>query len=263
MFMRLVHITAKSDKVGVLKSFYDAIVIPELQKIDGCLFAGLLLNNTDITEGISLTLWDTKQHAEEYEGSGFFEKFMEQAKPFLAESTEWKIQLSEDLELEYKPADGKPQGLKSLDHYNVTVHERVKDDLFGQHSKMYIRIVSNILQKDKISEFRDIFVDEIIPALQETKGCRYSYLIESMHQENEVISLSIWDSKEDALEYENIGSFDKLVNKLRPTFSQFYQWKMELDKDPAKKVSTTDDLKVTHYQVVTGKNLRNSYPENR
>jgi heme-degrading monooxygenase HmoA len=259
MFMRLFHIKTKSKKVGVLKSFYDAIVIPELQKIDGCLFAGLLLNNKDITEGISLTLWDTKKNAEDYEGSGLFEKLLDQAKPFLAESTEWKIQLSENLELEYKPEEDEPD----LEHFKVTVNERVKNDLFEQHSKMYIRIVSHILQKDKIEEFRDIFSDKIIPALQETKGCRYSYLIESMHQENEVISLSIWDSKEEALEYEKSGAFDVLVNKLRPTFSQFYQWKIALEKDPSKKVSTTEDLKVTHYKVVTGKNLRNSFPDNR
>jgi len=259
MFMRLFHLKTRSEKVGTLKSFYDAIVISELQKIDGCLFAGLLLNNTDITEAISLTLWDTQQHAEEYEASGLFEKLLNQAKPFLVESTEWKIQLSEDLELEYKPGD---EDL-NLEHFNVTVNERVKEDLFNQHSKMYIRIVSHILQKDKIEEFRDIFTDQIISGLQSTKGCRYSYLIESMHQDNEVISLSIWDSKEDAINYEKSGAFDNLVNKLRPTFSQFYQWKMELDKDSAKKVSTSDDLKVTHYRVVTGKNLRNSFPENR
>ena len=58
-------------------------------------------------------------------------------------------------------------------------------------------------------------------------------------------------------------TFEQLINILRPTFSQFYQWKMALDKDRGQKVSTTDDLKVTHYRVVTGKNLRNSYPENR
>ena len=259
MFMRLFLRKIISERVDEFKSFYDTTVIPELQKIDGCLFAGLLLNTKDITEGISLTLWDTRQHAEEYEGSGLFEKLLDQAKPFLAESTEWKIQLSEDLELEYKPEDDKPD----LKHFNVTVHERVKADLFAQYSKMYIRIVSHILQKNKIKEFRDIFVDKIIPALQETKGCRYSYLIESMQQENEVISLSIWDSKEDALDYESSGNFDKLMNFLRPTFSQFYQWKMALEKDPAKKVSTTEDLKVSHYQVVTGKNLRNTFPENR
>ena len=52
MFMRLFHLKMQSEKVDFLRSFYDAIVIPELQKIDGCLFAGLLINNTDITEGI-------------------------------------------------------------------------------------------------------------------------------------------------------------------------------------------------------------------
>jgi heme-degrading monooxygenase HmoA len=257
--MRLFHLKTKSEKIGVLKSFYDAIVIPELQKIEGCLFAGLLINNTDISEGISLTLWDTHQHAEEYEASGLFKKLLDQARPFLEQSTEWKVQLSEDLELEYKSEDEEPD----LEHFNVTVNERVKDDLFHEHSKMYIRIVSHILQKDKIEEFRDLFTDQIIPKLQKTKGCRYCYLIESMHQENEVISLSIWDSKADAIAYEESGTFENLINILRPTFSQFYQWKMALHNDPAKKVSTTDDLKVTHYCVVTGKNLRNSYPENR
>ena len=259
MFMRLFHLKTKSEKVDVLKSFYDAIVIPELHKINGCLFAGLLLNNTDVSEGISLTLWDTQQHAEDYEKSGLFEKLLDQAKPFLSQSTEWKVQLSEDLELEYKEEEEEPD----LEHFNVTVNERVKEDLFKQHSKMYIRIVSHILQKDKIEEFRDLFIDQIIPELRNTKGCRYSYLIESMHHDNEVISLSIWDSKEDALAYEKSGAFESLINVLRPTFSQFYQWKMALDNDPGKIVSTSDDLKVSHYCVVTGKNLRNSFPENR
>jgi len=165
-----------------------------------------------------------------------------------------KIEKLEEIDFDDEP---------EIKHFNVTVHERVKENLFGQYSKMFIRKVSHILQKDKIKEFRHIFVDQIIPALRETKGCRYSYLIESMQQENEVISLSIWDSKEDALDYESSGNFDKLMNFLRPTFSQFYQWKMALEKDPAKKVSTTEDLKVSHYQVVTGKNLRNTFPENR
>lgn len=260
MYMRLFHLKARSDNIDdITRSFYDAIVISELQKIDGCLFAGLLKSNSDPREGISLTLWDTMQHAETYEKSGLFEKLIEQAKPFLAESTEWKVKLSEDLELEYEAEEDE----LDLEHYNVTVHERVKDDLFKQHSKMYIRIVSHILQKEKIEEFRDIFSEKVIPVLQKTQGCRYAYLIESIHQENEVISLSIWDSKEDAEAYEKSGQFDKLINELRPTFSQFYQWKMALEKSSTQKASTSDDLKVTNYQVVTGKNLRRDFPNHR
>ena len=253
MFMRLFHLKLKSGKIEVMKSFYDSTVIPELQKIDGCLFAGLLLNNTDLTEGISLTLWDTREHAEKYEDSGLFNKLLEQAQPFLTESAEWKVQLSEDLELEYKPENEEPE----LKYFNVSMHKGVKEEHFKKEPKMYIRIVSHILQKDKIKEFRDIFVDQIIPVLQETKGCRYSYLIESMQQENEVISLSIWDSKEDVLAYEESGMFDHLVNMLKPTFSQFCQWKMALEK----KASTTEDLTVAHYHIVAGKNLHHSYPQ--
>ena len=260
MYMRLYYLKAKSDSIDdITRSFYDAVVIPQLQKIDGCLFAGLLQSNSDPREGISLTLWDTKEHADRYEKSGMFEKLVEQAKPFLEESTEWKVQLSEDLELEYKPKEEEPD----LETFNVTVHERVKEELFKQHSKMYVRIVSHILQKDKMDEFRDIFLDKVIPALRRTEGCRYAYLIESMHQENEVISLSIWDSKEHAVNYEKSGLFKKLVNELRPTFSQFYQWKMALEKNASKKATTSDDLKITDYQVVTGKNLRTSFPEDR
>lgn len=259
MFMRIFHLQKKTDDIDILRSFYDSIIIPELQKIEGCLFAGLLQSNTNKLEGISLTLWDTKENAEVYEKSGLFKKLLDQAKPFLADTTEWKVQLSEDLELEYKPEDEEPD----LEHFNVTVHERVKDELFKQHSKMFVRIISHILQKDKIDEFRDIYVDKIIPVLRKINGCRYAYLIESMHQENEVISLSIWDSEEHAREYEKSGLFEELVNELRPTFSQFYQWKMSLEKDSKGKVSTSDDLKISDYSIVTGRNLRGSPSDHR
>jgi len=42
--------------------------------------------------------------------------------------------------------------------------------------------------------------------LQETIGCRYAYLIESMQQNNELISVTIWDKLEDAQNYEKSGS---------------------------------------------------------
>ena len=259
MFMRILNIRLKSNNMDMLRSFYDAIIIGELQKIDGCLFAGLLQSNQDPNDGLSLTLWDSKDHANDYEKSGLYKKLLEQAKPFLADSAEWKIQLSEDLELEFRPEDDEWE----IEHFKVTVQERTKQDLFKQHSKMYVRIVSHILQKDKINDFRDIYIEEILPVLSETQGCRYAYLIESMNNANEVISLTIWDSKEDAKAYEKSGLFSELVNKLRPTFSQFYQWKMALDKSSEKKVSTSDDLKISDYKVVTGKNLRKSFPDHR
>ena len=77
MFMRL--LSAKSDDMEVFRSFYDSVVIGELQKIEGCLFAGLLQSNKDAREGISLTLWDSRDHADAYEESGIYKKLLEQA----------------------------------------------------------------------------------------------------------------------------------------------------------------------------------------
>jgi heme-degrading monooxygenase HmoA len=259
MFMRLLNLNAKSDDVEVLRSFYDSVIIGELQKIEGCLFAGLLQSNQDATEIVSLTLWDSRDHADAYEKSGTFKKLLDQAAFLLSGFSEWKVQLSEDLELEYSQDEDEPE----LEQFNVTVHERTKQKMFSKHSKMYVRIVSHILQKDKITDFRDIYMEEILPVLRETDGCQYAYLIEGMNNANEVISLTIWDSQRDAQNYEKSGLFLELVNKLRPTFSQFYQWKMTLDKNSEKKVSTSDDLKVSDYQVVTGRNLRKSFPEHR
>ena len=259
MYMRLLKIQVKSDKTDILRSFYDAIVINELQKIEGCLFASLLQRNNKSNEWISLTLWDSKDNADAYQKSGLYKRLLDQAKPFLEESSEWKVQLSENLELEYLPDEEEPD----LEQFTVTVHERTKQGLFKQHSKMYVRIVSHILQKNKITEFRDIYQDSIIPALRDTEGCCYAYLIESMRQDNEVISVTIWDKKENAQNYEKSGKFDELVNKLRPTFSQFYQWKMALDVNTENKVRTSDDLKIKDYQVVTGKNLRRTFPDHR
>ncbi|TFH01982.1 MAG: hypothetical protein E4H13_03410 [Calditrichales bacterium] len=259
MFMRLLYLRRNIAEIDVLRSFYDAIVIPELQKLEGCLFAGLLQSGEDEKEGISLTLWDTKTHAENYETSGLFKKLLKQASPFLDKSSEWKVQLSEDLELEFAQKDDEPE----LGEYEVTMHERVKSTLFEKHSKMYVRIVSHILQKDKLSEFREIYSERIIPQLRSTKGCQFSYLIESLHKGNEVVSISIWDSKKDADEFERSGLFNELVNELRPTFSQFFQWKMALESRSGDKVQTNEDVKISDYKVVTGKNLRRNAPENR
>jgi hypothetical protein len=47
----------------------------------------------------------------------------------------------------------------------------------------------------------------------------------------------------------------ELVEKIRHTFSQFYLWKMALEKDYSAKVKTTDDLKVQAYNLVSGKSF--------
>jgi heme-degrading monooxygenase HmoA len=118
---------------------------------------------------------------------------------------------------------------------------------------MYVRIVSAKIQEGKLGEFRHLYTKEVLPALKKTPGCRYAFLTEKIQEENEIISCTIWDSKEDAQHYEDSGRFAELTKKVEHTLSGLYQWKMALQKKSGKEVRTSEDLKVTHYNVVTGK----------
>jgi heme-degrading monooxygenase HmoA len=85
------------------------------------------------------------------------------------------------------------------------------------------------------------------------QGCRYAFLTEGVEERNEVISLTIWDSKQAADVYESSGLFRKLTKKVQHTFSELYQWKMAAERRSSVQVTTTEDLNVKGYHVVSGK----------
>jgi len=251
MFMRLLQLKLNPDYIEEFKNFYDNTVLQRLQKMPGCIFAGLIKSGPENTEFISLTFWETQQNAEEYEKSEVFNGLINQARPFLSESNEWKIQLSDKMELEYKPVTEEPVVKK----YSVEAQKKEDDKLKFQASQMYVRIVSMKIQEDKMDEFKKIYLETIIPALQNTAGCRDVFLTESINEKDDFISVTIWDDRAYADEYESSGAFSELVGKVKHTFSQFYLWKMALEKEYSAKIKTTDDMKVETYNVVTGKSF--------
>jgi quinol monooxygenase YgiN len=250
MFMRFLQIKLNPTYTEQFKNFYDVTVLPQLQKMSGCTFAGLIRSGPENSEFISLTFWETQQNAEQYEKSETFKDLLKQTRPFLSESNEWKIQLSDKMELEYAPVEEEPEVKK----YNV---ELQKDDekIKFQDTKMYLRIVSMKIQEDKLDEFKKIYLEKIIPALKETEGCRHVFLTESINQKDEFISVTIWDDKTYADKYESSGTFEELVSKVKHTFSQFYLWKMDLEKEYSAKIKTTEDLKVEAYNIIAGKSF--------
>ena len=251
MFMRLLQLELNPDHIDEFKNFYDQTVIQQLQKMPGCIFAGLIKSGPEDTEFISLTFWETQQNAEEYEKSEVFKGLMDQARPFLSESNEWKIQLSDKMELEYAPVAEEPVVKK----YTVEVQKEKDGKPKFQSSQMYVRIVSLKIQEGKMDEFKKIYLDTIIPALQKTAGCRHVFLTESINEKDDFISVTIWDDKAYADEYEASGAFAELVGKVKHTFSRFYLWKMELEREYSAKIKTTDDMKVETYNIVTGKSF--------
>jgi quinol monooxygenase YgiN len=254
MFMRLLQSKAKPGAVDMLRQFYETRVIPELKKMPGCRFAGLIQDKLQPETGFSMTLWQTKEDAEAYEKSGISQDFLKEAGPYLSESSEWKVRLSEDLELTYGPVPEEPV-IKS---YPVKAQKPVKSPVQAGITQMHTRIVSIKVQKEKIEEFNDIYNREIIPALQATDGCLYAYLMESMQEkrQGEVISITIWENREKAEQYEKSGRFDRLVEKVKHTFTKLSQWQMSLEKEEGKQAKTSDDMSVSHYTMLAGKHFK-------
>jgi len=250
MFMRLVQLNVEIQMIDSFRETYNRDIISRLQKMPGCRFVGLIESGTEESEFISLTLWDTQDQAESYEKGGVYEELLGKLKPYLKNSAEWKIQLSENLELEYKPVAEEPVIKK------YSVQAQTDSTSAGNiDSRLYVRIVSVSIQEGKENEFGQIYTDEIIPALLSTKGCRYAYLTQSVQETSGFISVTIWDSKSDADLYESSGKFNELVDKVAHTFSQFYRWKMALENDYNANIKTSEDMKIENYNLVTGKNF--------
>lgn len=253
MFMRFVQLKISSRWSQAFLRFYQDIATPKLQSMAGCLFAGLVQSTPHSEEFISLTLWETQKQAEAYEGSGVYRELIEQIQPMLAESTEWKIQLSKDMELEYTPVPEEPV-LKQLSVTAQTEEKENPPPVSGK--RMHVRILSARIEQGKMEEFRTLYKSEILPALKKTPGCRYAYLSENLQETNEIISLTIWNSPQDVERYERSGQFDALTEKVKHTLSGLYQWKMALEKKAGSDITTTSDLKVANYQLVTGKGFK-------
>lgn len=252
MFMRVVQMKINPDKLGGFRRHYDEKILPELQKVPGCLCASLMQSDHHPDEFVSMTLWDKQNHAESYEQGGLFQKLLAESRPFLNDSSEWKIQLTKDFTLEYQPVAEEPI-VKSF----RVVEQKNSDVCAAEEAQlMYMRIVSVIIKPEKLDEFKQLYRDEIIPALRAVKGCRYAYLSESIKEANEVFSVTIWDSKNDAENYESSGLFDELKEKVKHTFSELYQWKMALEKESSKILTTSDDLKVDYYSIVAGRSFQ-------
>lgn len=252
MFMRILALRLNPDHINEFKNFYEETVEPRLQSVDGCLFASLIKSKPEMEEFISLTFWKSQQQAENYENSDVFKELVDQAQPFLADSgNEWKIQLSENMEIQYSHETEEPE----IKKYNVEVQNGKDDSLVKDSDKMFLRIVSLKIEDGKMDEFKKLYADVVIPAFKKANGCRNAFLTHSVNEENDFISVSVWDNKSLAVVYESGEEYKKMIDKVKHTFSHFYLWRMSLEQGHNRTIKSTDDMKVGHYDVVTGKSF--------
>jgi heme-degrading monooxygenase HmoA len=251
MFMRIVNLKVKEGKLGEFAQFYEDRVIPVLQESGGCLYASLLRPSDDDQECVSMTWWRDKEAAEAYETSGRYDQLLDDSDHLLAEVSEGRVQSSakasgafptlQDPEVEAYPIEV------------AAVGEVV--DAVGPH-RFFVRIVSARVEADRFDELKKRYDEEVKPALMATKGCRAVFLVQNVSRRSRVLSVTLWDSEEDAIRYELSGAFDKLTARVSEFFSGLYQWKLSLSPSDDSDTVTGKHLDVRGFQVVMGRSLQ-------
>ena len=250
MYMRFVRLKVKEGRFKDLRDFYEDRVIPTLQDIRGCLFASLLQPAGEEHECVSLTLWSSQKRAEEYESSGIYDQLLDDSDDFLAEASEWRIQLTGDRDGDI-PRLQEPE----VDAFPVEiVAERGEiDDSDLPH--LFLRIVAVRVDPGRFEELRDRYNAEVVPSLLATPGCLAVFLVEGISVQSRALSVTVWDSEEKAVRYEMSGAFDRLTARMSEYFSGLYQWKLSLVPSSDRDEVTGQDLDVSGYRIVTGRRL--------
>ncbi len=81
---------------------------------------------------------------------------------------------------------------------------------------MWVRLTYGKVDPAHVDELRDLYnSDEMSGVISKQKGHRFHHLLESVDAPGETVSLTAFDSQEDAEAYEQSGTYKELVDKIR------------------------------------------------
>jgi heme-degrading monooxygenase HmoA len=83
---------------------------------------------------------------------------------------------------------------------------------------MFARLIIVQIDIDKLEEVRRIVEESTIPAVKLQKGFRGGYLLAD-HKTGKGISMTLWDSEEDATADEQSGHYQKRAEKVKHLFT--------------------------------------------
>ena len=227
MYLRFVKAKIRTEREDEFEQYYADHIKPELERTAGCLFAGLMKNgNTRPIEAISMTIWDTRYDAERYERSGVYQSLLDSVAPYILESDEWKMRLQDSDE----PLLENPHGAKAeVSAFPIQTGDPDQIPDIGDAAQHYLRIVSLKVVPGEVYHLIRVYEDEIVPMLLAVDGCRTAFLVRDHSDVNHVMSITLWDSKEHAVAYEDGGLFDELRDTIKPMLAKRSAWNMLLD----------------------------------
>ncbi len=83
---------------------------------------------------------------------------------------------------------------------------------------MFARLTIVQVKIDKLDETIKIFEDSVVPAAKSQKGSRGAYLLTD-RKTGKGISISLWDSEEDAIANEQSGYYQEQVGRFKDFFT--------------------------------------------
>lgn len=251
MFLRILQLRVKPTEIQGFVRLYEDRIVPALRSASGCFDACLVQSIRRPEKVLSVTLWNSEEDSSAYERSGLFMQLVGSARFFFADSTEWRLTLSKDFTLEHTPVSAEPV----VGTYSVSTTTGGRLPPQQKHLQMFMRIVSLHHKPGKLEEFKDLYQREIIPTLIATQGCQYACLSTPADGSSESVSVTLWNSRADAEEYERKGTFRRLLQKVRHTLSDLSQ--LQLESIGTRLPSTTsEDVAVEGFQFITGMNVQ-------
>jgi hypothetical protein len=221
---------------------YARLILPALRSTQGCVFASLLQNTGNAQECVSLTIWKSRKESTDYEESGLYLHLVDSLRPFFAESTEWKLELSEDLSLEYTPIQVEP----TVERFDESVAgseniSRLKAKPFA------VQILALTVQEDQIHAFETIFSSDIHPKYKIHKGFIDLILIRQHHKFH---IISFWDETVDIQSSSGIHSISQLLESIHKILPSYVRWRVS-HSTAAHTSASSEDLKATLYRCLT------------
>ena len=242
MFLRMVTHAAQVDKVVQMVETYDRRIIGSFRSTPGCVFASLLQNINAPSECISLTIWQSQQFAMDYEKGGLFKELVESLRPYFVESNEWKLELTEELSLDYTPIQSEP----TVSRFNDSVAG--SEEITKLKSKPFaIQILSLTVQEEENHKFEEIFMQDIHPKYKAHKGFIDLILL---RQKREYYIFSFWDEAVDLQSPSGIHSIGHLLDSIYTVLPSFIQWRTK-HRSAARISASSEEFKATVHRCLT------------
>jgi heme-degrading monooxygenase HmoA len=84
---------------------------------------------------------------------------------------------------------------------------------------MFIRLTYLSLLPHRKEDVEKIYIDQVIPVVQKQAGNTGIRLLEPTNEDDQYISLTEWDTEDDAQRYEASGTYRTLVDLLKESYA--------------------------------------------